>query len=138
MDTPHGGWCPKGRKAEDGSIGSNYLLKETPTSSYPRRTEWNVRDSDGTVVFTIAPILTGGSKRTVDFALKHKKPWLHTYPGIMMQPESLMRFVSEHHIKTLNIGGSRASKEPQIAAFVKKSIRRGILPSTRLLARQTR
>jgi Circularly permutated YpsA SLOG family len=38
-DIPHGGWCPKGRKAEDGPIGSNYLLKETPTSSYPQRTE---------------------------------------------------------------------------------------------------
>ena len=27
---PHGGWCPKGRKAEDGPIDAKYQLKETP------------------------------------------------------------------------------------------------------------
>jgi hypothetical protein len=30
---PHGGWCPKGRKAEDGPIDPRYLLRETPTSA---------------------------------------------------------------------------------------------------------
>ena len=74
-DIPHGGWCPKGRKAEDGPIGSKYLLKETPTSNYRQRTEWNVRDSDGTVIFSLAPALTGGSKKTIEFAIKHEKPW---------------------------------------------------------------
>ena len=59
----HGGWCPKGRKAEDGPLGSKYLLKETPTSDYPQRTEWNVRDWDGTVIFSLARALTGGSER---------------------------------------------------------------------------
>jgi hypothetical protein len=78
---PHGGWCPKGRKAEDGPIGSKYLLKETPTSNYAQRTEWNVRDSDGTVIFSLAPALTGGSKKTIKFAIKHKKPWRHISRG---------------------------------------------------------
>lgn len=49
---PCGGWCPKGRKAEDGPIDLKYPLKETPSSSYIQRTEWNVRDSDATVVFS--------------------------------------------------------------------------------------
>ncbi len=35
----HGGWCPKGRKAEDGPLESRYLLTETPSSSYPQRTQ---------------------------------------------------------------------------------------------------
>jgi hypothetical protein len=26
---PHGGWCPAGRKAEDGTIDPRYQLKET-------------------------------------------------------------------------------------------------------------
>ena len=68
---PHGGWCPKGRKAEDGPIDGKYQLKETPSSNYPQRTEWNVRDSDGTVVFSVKAVLTGGSKRTVDLARQH-------------------------------------------------------------------
>lgn len=62
-DVPHGGWCPKGRKAEDGKIPPQYQLTETPSASYLQRTEWNVRDSDGTVIFTVAAGLAGGSKR---------------------------------------------------------------------------
>ena len=33
-----------------------------------QRTEWNVRDS---VLFSLASELTGGSKKTVEFAKKH-------------------------------------------------------------------
>jgi len=70
----HGGWCPKGRKAEDGPIDLLYQLKETPRADYLQRTEWNVRDSHGTVIFTLSEELTGGSKRTAEFAEKHQKP----------------------------------------------------------------
>ena len=45
QDIPHGGWCPKGRRAEDGPIASRYRLKETRRSDWKQRTEWNVRDS---------------------------------------------------------------------------------------------
>jgi hypothetical protein len=45
-----GGWCSKGRKAENGPIDPKYPLKETPSDVYIQRTEWNVRDSDATVV----------------------------------------------------------------------------------------
>jgi hypothetical protein len=31
-DIPHGGWCPKGRKAEDGKIPLEYQLTETPSA----------------------------------------------------------------------------------------------------------
>jgi hypothetical protein len=57
----HGGWCPKGRRSEDGTIPSQYQLQETPSTNYLQRTEWNVRDSDGTVIFSISEHLTGGS-----------------------------------------------------------------------------
>ena len=53
-----GGWCPKGRKAEDGPIDPKYPLKETPSAAYLQRTEWNVRDSDATVLFSIEPTKT--------------------------------------------------------------------------------
>ena len=76
---PHGGWCPKGPKAEDGPIAAEYLLTELLSFSHPQRTEWNVRDSDGSVIFSVSPILTGGSKKTVDLAIKHNKPWLHLH-----------------------------------------------------------
>jgi Circularly permutated YpsA SLOG family len=128
-DVPHGGWCPEGRKAADAPLEARYLLTETPSSSYPERTEWNVRDSDGTVIFSLAPALTGGSKKTAAFAIKHKKPWLHIIErGNIMQPNSLLRFISDHRIKILNVAGPRASKEPQIAAFVKKVLEEAFFP----------
>ena len=76
-----GGWCPKGRKAEDGPIEAKYPLKESPSASYLQRTEWNVRDSDATVLFSLASELTGGSKKTVEFAKKHhNRQFRHSYP----------------------------------------------------------
>ena len=57
---PSGGWCPKGRKAEDGKIDDSYPLVESPSASYSQRTRWNVRDSDGTLVLTCGK-LTGGT-----------------------------------------------------------------------------
>jgi hypothetical protein len=72
----HGGWCPKGRRAEDGPLHSRYVLKETPSSDYLQRTEWNVRDSDGTVLFSLAERLSGGSLKTLEFTMKHRKPLL--------------------------------------------------------------
>src|SRR4249919_2292872 len=74
---PHGGWCPKGRKAEDKTIDARYKLQETPSANYIQRTEWNARDSDGTVVFSIAETLTGGSKKTAELARKHGRPVIH-------------------------------------------------------------
>jgi predicted Rossmann fold nucleotide-binding protein DprA/Smf involved in DNA uptake len=78
---PYGGWCPKGRRAEDGSIDAKYQLQETPSSNYLQRTEWNARDYDGTVIFSIAEHLTGGSLKTVEFAVKHRKPSFHLSAG---------------------------------------------------------
>jgi hypothetical protein len=116
----HGGWCPKGRKAEDGPLAARYLLTETPTSSYPQRTERNVRDSDGSVIFSIASILTGGSKKTIDFAIKYRKPWLHLHKGGASPELAVLKFIREHKIATLNVAGPRASKEPEAGAFVKR------------------
>src|SRR4051812_32778465 len=74
---PHGGWCPRGRLAEDGLIDERYQLAETLDADSARRTEWNVRDSDGTVIFSMKDKLSGGSARTEEFALKYAKPCLH-------------------------------------------------------------
>src|SRR5947208_1446195 len=74
---PHGGWCPKGRTAENGLIDARCELTETPSASYVQRTEWNARDSDGTVIFSIKRVLTGRFKKTLELAHQHHKPVLH-------------------------------------------------------------
>ena len=75
-EIPHGGWCPKGRKAEDGVIPKKYQLEEMGSADHLKRTEANAVDSDATVVLTYGKA-TGGSKRTMEFAKKHDKPCLH-------------------------------------------------------------
>src|ERR1700751_481786 len=107
-NVPCGGWCPKGRKAEDGPIDPKYPLKETPSASYLQRTEWNVRDSDATVLFSIEPAVTGGSLKTVDFARKHNKPRLHLCAGDNAAADKLKAFTEEHRVKILKVAGPRA------------------------------
>jgi hypothetical protein len=128
---PHGGWCPRERKAEDGSIDPRYQMEETPSSDYAQRTAWNVSDSHGTVVFSIATLLTGGSKKTVALARKHCKPLLHLSreAGPSMPEQKLRRFIYKHRIQILNVAGPRASKEPGVGAFVKEVLDR-TWPST--------
>jgi|ERR1035437_1338344 hypothetical protein len=126
---PHGGWCPHGRKAEDSTIASRYKLQETTTSGYVQRTGWNVRDSDGTVVFSVAAELTGGSKKTVFLAHKHGKPVLRiSRDGSPTSPDqALLHFIQENNIKVLNIAGPRASKETGVSDFVKLVLRNALL-----------
>lgn len=128
---PHGGWCPKGRKTEAGPLDAKYQLVEIPGDNYLQRTEWNVRDSDGTVIISISPTLTGGSKRTTDFARKHKKPCAHISKAHHGDATgALRRFIEGHGIKILNVAGPRASKEPEVAAFVREVLERAFYPNS--------
>ena len=70
----HGGWCPRGRRAEDGVIPPRYQLVETSSVDYRRRTRLNVKAADVTVIFIGTPQLTGGSKLTNDLCHEHVKP----------------------------------------------------------------
>lgn len=115
----HGGWCPKGRLSLDGQIPAKYQLTETPSAGYPQRTEWNVRDSDGTVVFTFSNTPTGGSLKTINLCKKHGKPCLHIHREMYDSAERILRFVKEQDIRVLNVAGSRESKDPGIYEWVK-------------------
>jgi hypothetical protein len=123
-DIPHGGWCPRGRRAEDGALQERYELQETPDAEYSQRTEWNVRDSDGTVIFSLAPELTGGSRLTEEFAARHRKPCLHlsqqTHGATAVK--RLRQFVQQHHIRVLNVAGPRASNEAAVPRFVLETL----------------
>ena len=117
---PHGGWCPKGRRSEDGPISARYSLKETPSFNYLQRTQWNTRDSDGTVVFSISKTLSGASAKTVVFAEKHGKPVIHISKVTPNPSETLLQFIRSNSIRVLNVAGPRASKELEVAGFVKE------------------
>jgi len=115
-DIDHGGWVPKGRKAEDGIIPEHYNVMESSSDEYSRRTELNVMDSDGTLILSHSA-LTGGSALTEKLARKHGKPILHI--NLSLKPEfqatvDITHWLVANHIEVLNVAGPRASKDPKI------------------------
>ncbi len=106
---PIGGWCPKGRKAEDGVIDRRYALTETPLAGYAQRTEWNVRDSDGTLIFYRTKI-KGGTLLTLKTAERYGSPCWCIDLGKSMLTELPLRGPQS----ILNIAGSRESEAPGI------------------------
>jgi predicted Rossmann-fold nucleotide-binding protein len=113
LGIPCGGWCPKGRKAEDGRIPDRYPLNETASSSYPVRTEKNVKDSDGTLILTIGDI-SGGTALTLKAVRKFKKPYLIVDFSKTLNPVSVVEWAKANKIRTLNVAGPRESKTPGI------------------------
>ena len=116
-----GGWVPKGRLAEDGRIDEKYTdLIETPTANYLERTEWNVRDTDGTIILTKKIKLTGGSMRTRSFCKNHDKPWMIISKENNSEPVAARKFVDfvvAKKIKNLNVAGPRESKEKGVYSW---------------------
>lgn len=117
---PHGGWCPRGRVAEDGPIPSGYRLRETPSADHTQRTTWNLRDADATVIFSLHRELHGGSKFTAEMARSHHKPYLclPRRMGTEAAVRELREFMHEHKVATLNVAGPRASQEPGLGRWV--------------------
>jgi predicted Rossmann-fold nucleotide-binding protein len=109
----HGGWCPKGRRAEDGTIPRHYLLRETASSNYPERTEKNVVDSDATLILNQGT-LDGGSLFTWELARHYRKPrFLIDLDGVV--DSALIRtWIVESAVRVLNVAGPRESKRPGI------------------------
>ncbi|PSQ83211.1 MAG: molybdenum cofactor carrier [Bacteroidetes bacterium QS_1_65_9] len=110
---PVGGWCPQGRRAEDGRIPERYPLQETPSEKYAQRTAWNVRDSDGTLVIAPAP-LDGGTALTKDEAEQQDRPVLHIRPDDPVPVPMIRAWGTEHDMRVLNVAGPRASEEDGI------------------------
>jgi hypothetical protein len=86
------------------------------TTSYPKRTEKNVLDSDGTLIFSYG-VLSGGSALTRTMAKKHNRPWLHIDLNVLSNPEAseaVRQWVEREGIQVLNVAGPRASKDPGV------------------------
>lgn len=122
----HGGWCPAGRRSEDGRISLAYMLAETPGSGYRQRTNWNVRDSDGTLIISLSRLLTGGSAATQRSAQRLGRPCLHVTFGDECQ-DLIGTFIREHSVQVLNVAGPRESKEPGVYQAVGLILTRAFL-----------
>lgn len=108
-----GGWVPAGRRAEDGIIPERYHLTETTARNYATRTQYNVRDSDGTLLLNLGE-LDGGTLKTFDHIKKLGRPCLMVQFDAASQPSPLAvaAWLKEHSICVLNVAGPRESKRP--------------------------
>jgi hypothetical protein len=111
----HGGWCPHGRLAEDGVIPARYRLQETAEAAYRFRTEWNVRDSDGTLILFKQRVY-GGTLLTHRFTLKYGKPCLLVDLAGDGDQADIITWLRNHRIEVLNVAGPRESSLPGITA----------------------
>ncbi len=121
-----GGWCPRDRRAEDGNIPARYPLRETASRSYAVRTEWNVRDSDATLILVLDRI-SSGTQLTADSARSQGQPLRIEYlcanpkPGLLTEELPLEQRVAEvgewirrEQIQTLNVAGPRGSSRKDV------------------------
>jgi hypothetical protein len=123
-----GGWCPRGRRAEDGVIDARYPLTETPSADPAQRTEWNVRDADATLILSRCP-LAGGTALTAALADRLGKPLLCIDPSA---PDALTRvdeWLRANSVRELNVAGPRESQAPGIAAETRALISRLLTPA---------
>jgi hypothetical protein len=131
LGLPCGGWCPRGRLAEDGPIDPAYPLTETPSADYAQRTEWNVRDSDGTLVL-VRGRATCGTALTIALARRQGRPLLVLDLERGPSPDEARQWIEAGAIAVLNVAGPRESQRPGIGrearAFLERLLR---LTSTR-------
>lgn len=109
---PCGGWCPKGRLAEDGPIASRYPLQESPSSDYAERTKLNVDHSDGTLIITPGQ-MDSGTLLTYQYAISTGKPCI-VLDVAQKNYRKVSKWLRSHKVEILNIAGPRESNAPGI------------------------
>lgn len=118
-----GGWCPRGRRAEDGPLAARYPLAETPGTAYPQRTEWNVRDSDATLVLSLGPP-DRGTSLTLALARRLGRPHLKLDPRNPAHVAQVHAWLAARSIRVLNVAGPRESRVPGSYAAAAGFLRR--------------
>ncbi len=112
----HGGWCPKGRLAEDGPIAAHYQLVETISAEYNERTCLNIRDSDATLILLTSDEIRDGTLLTIDEARSKGKPYLLVNLTDAVNSHEVTAWLQISGIKILNIAGPRESNAPGVYA----------------------
>lgn len=113
---PAGGWCPKGRVAEDGVIDAIYPLSETASADPAQRTERNVGDATATLILLQGPA-DAGTRHTIGVARDLGRPWMTVDLGGQTERAdvtAVARWIADGHVRILNIAGPRESNAPGI------------------------
>jgi hypothetical protein len=108
-----GGWCPKGRRAEDGRIPSRYPLVEMTSAAYAARTKRNVREADATLILSRGEP-RGGTLLTQRTVARLGKPYLSVDLDSPTALAEIRVWLRENTIRILNVAGPRESQSPGI------------------------
>lgn len=118
---PTGGWAPKGWKT---LIGPDlrlkqFGLKESTSYNYNIRTEWNVKDSDGTLRIA-AHWNSGGERSTLSAIRKYEKAF-HDVGVLELQDPRAMAavvvWIKTFKIGVLNVAGNAEETSPGIGSL---------------------
>ena len=123
-----GGCVPKGRRAEDGCVPTEFKeMTELESPLYAARAEHNVLSSAATVVFTRGE-LRGGSAQVFEMARVYERParWLNLGDG---QPLAAHAVELRAWLDALpmgsgavNVAGQRESRSPGIETEVENAL----------------
>jgi hypothetical protein len=117
---PCGGWCPKGRRSEDGSIPDRYPLKETSSAEYHVRTRKNILSSDGTLIIAKNNLMDRGTQLTQALCGKLQKPCFLA-SGVHADDKKNFRvWLKVNNIQTMNVAGCREGRQPGVYDFAFK------------------
>ena len=112
---PCGGWCPQGRRSEQGPIPPVYPVVELAGAGYRERTLQNVLDSDGTAIIHDGA-LEGGTRLTWVLCEQHGRASALVDTSALSRDQAidaLVAFVTGNGLGVLNVAGPRASKWPE-------------------------
>jgi hypothetical protein len=123
-----GGWCPPGRVCESGIIPSRFPLQETPRDRSPeapeiprsQRSEWNVCNSDATLILAHANAVENdaGTDWTMRCAERYRRPVMICDPAHADSAAAILRWLRQVTPATLNIAGPSERAAPGIGRRV--------------------
>ena len=129
-----GGWCPRGRAAEDGVIDARFSLSETPNRDPAQRTAWNVRDADATLILSQGE-LTGGTALTAEIAERLEKPLLVIDLRKPVPIAHVLSWMRRAAVRVVNIAGPRESQAPGITKDARDFVGRLLAAAVRVIER---
>ncbi|STX88253.1 putative molybdenum carrier protein [Legionella feeleii] len=112
----YGGWCPKGRLDENGSLPRKYKnLTEVNAEfsnekeNYDARTKKNIRDSDGTLILLpSSKRIKDGTLLTIEVVSSSRKPYFIVDLSVDTSAiEGCIGWIADYDINTLNVAGPR-------------------------------
>ncbi len=106
-----GGWCAKGRMAEDGPLDAKYPVVETNTMSATKSSEANIRDSDGTLLLVWGK-MAGPTLKTAAIAARLNKSLFIANMSENPSVGEIEAWATKSKIKVLNVAGQKASEVP--------------------------